>query len=261
MFLRPVIVGSVSLISFFGISNAKPLPVTSVQTNVTSQILPAAMQTTPLDHTAAFTIQAFSHNKWASHEPVTFYIGVMKPGSGIPPTTWISSRSRKARQYIVKASRFTNRFGQARLVLKGQSAQTMEMIAVKAGNFSSLDQTTNHALAALDAWWTTPSSTPHANFSDTITVRPFMTKTSKSAHPLRVVAKHDGKPVSGVTIDSYVNPGTSQASEITQTTNAQGAAQFSIPVTSSGAAVAVKSFGPSTSSPFAGGAIAYFAPK
>lgn len=261
MILRALVLATSSLIPYAGLAAAHPLPVTSVQTKVTARVLEATHHASSRHHLASFTIRAYSHNRPAAHEPVTFYIGVMKPGSGVPPTTWISSRSPQAKKYIVRSSRFTNHWGKAQLVLKGQTSQTMEMIAVKAGNFSSYDKTANRALAAMDAWWTTPSASPHANFADTVTVYPFMAHTSQSSNNLRVVTRHDGNVVSGVTIHNFVNPGTSQASSQTGMTNADGLANFSIPMGTNGSVVAVKSFGPMTSNPFAGGAIAYFAPK
>lgn len=228
----------------------------TIDSNVTSQVLPASGK----HNQASFELTAFSsHHQPASGQKVTFYIGVMAPGSGVPPTTWIPSSSTASKAYISHASRFTNRFGQAFLVLKGQSAQTMEMIAVKVGNFSSYNSTTNKANAALDAWWTTPSSTPGAVAHDAVTVRPFMTHTSKSSLNLEVYTTNQGRQIPGITIHDFIHPGSSTPTEVSQNTNQMGGTTFNIPVNSPGTLNVIKSFNPSSSSTFAGGQMAFLA--
>lgn len=90
----------------FGLgAHAKVGPVKTIKANITSQVLPASTR----HNKASFVISAFSsHHRVAPGEKVTFYIGVMAPGSGVPPTTWIPSNSKAAKSYISHASSFTN---------------------------------------------------------------------------------------------------------------------------------------------------------
>ena len=243
----------------FGLgAHYKPISVKTIDANITSQVLPASTKA----NKATFELTAFSgHHRVAVGQKVTFYIGIMAPGSGVPPTTWIPSNSKAAKAYIYHASKFTNRFGQASLVLKGQSNQTMEMIAVKVGNFSSYNATTNKASAALDAWWTTPSSTPGATAYNAVTVHPFMTHTSKSTLNLNISTTNLGRPVPGITIHDFVHPGSMTPTELSQNTNQMGKTTFNVPVSSPEVVNVIKSFDTASSSTFAGGQMSFLAVK
>lgn len=236
---------------------ATPLPVKVVDTKVSAEILPAASQSSSAHHKAVFVISAYSrHHKPVQHAPVVFYIGTMAPGSGIPPTSFVATNTSQAKSYVQYASAYTNRLGQAVLVLKGQKAQTMEMVGVKVGNFSSYNPSTNKLSAALDAWWTTPSSTPTAQSYDTLTINPFMIKAAKGPIKEQVVARHEGQFIAGVTLHAFVNAGTPQASEMTATTNSRGKGSFTLPEPTVATIVAIKSAAPNSTSPFTGGVVA-----
>ncbi|MDA8393442.1 MAG: hypothetical protein M0Z87_11750 [Actinomycetota bacterium] len=240
----------------------RPAPVKVVSADVTSQVLPAAGEKSAIRNKATFLLSATSSgHRPAAFEPVTFYIGLMAPGSGVAPTTWIPSSSPAAAPYIAYASRSTDRWGHAALVLKGQTAQTMEMVAVKVGNLSGYNPVTNKAAAALDAWWTTPQSSPTAHPYDTTTVFPFMRRTSKSSIPVHVYTRHAGMPVGGVTIRDTLDPTSPSPKLTTYTTNRWGAVSYSVPVSPAGAVNVVKTADPSNSGgPFTGGMMAAFVP-
>ena len=234
----------------------KPLPVKIVDTKTTAEMLPAASQSSSMHHQAVFVISAYaSQHRPVADAPVTFYIGNMTPGSGIPPTSFVATNTSQAQPYVKYASAYTNRLGQAVLVLKGQKAQTMEMVGVKVGNFSSYNPTTHKLSAALDAWWTTPSSTPTAPYYDTLTVNPFMIQSHKASIKDHVVARHEGKVVPGVTLHAFVNAGTPQASEMTTTTNSGGQASFTVPLVSQTTVVAIKSQAQNSTEAFTGGIV------
>ena len=240
----------------------RPAPVRIVNSDVTSQVLPAAGEKSATRNNARFYLSAKSYgHRPAAFEPVTFYIGIMAPGSGVPPTTWIPSNSPAAAPYVAYASRFTDRWGHAELVLKGQTAQTMEMVAVKVGNLSGYDPATNKAMSALDAWWTTPQSSPTAHPYDTTTVLPFMRMTSKPSIPVRVLTRHAGEAVGGIAIRDILDPASPSPTTTVHTTNRWGVASYSVPVSPSGAVNVVKTAEPSSpGGPFTGGMMAPFVP-
>lgn len=240
----------------------KPAPVRIVNADVTSQVLPAAGEKSAARNKATFLLAARSYgHRPAAFEPVTFYIGVMAPGSGVPPTTWIPSTSPAAAPYVAHASRFTDRWGRAELVLKGQTAQTMEMVAVKVGNLSGYDPATDMAMAALDAWWTTPQSSPTAHPYDTTTVFPFMRKTTRPSIRVHVLTRHAGVPVGGITIRDTLDPASPSPTLTSYTTNRWGVVSYSEPVSPAGAVNIVKTADPSNAGgPFTGGMMAPFVP-
>lgn len=249
-------------VSFGGSAHVAPVMVTGVNANVTSQVVPASHHASSDHHMSSFTITATgAHRRLAAREPVTFYIGVMAPGSGVPPTMWIPSNSPAAAPYIAYASRMTNPWGRATIVLKGQTAQTMEMVAVNVGTFQGYNPTTKMAMAALDSWWTTPTSTPTATAYDTVTATPFMVKTSKAMEHIHVVTRHDGRPVAGITIHDFVKTMSAAPTEVTQTTGMHGETTLNIPVTAPATINVIKSANPTTSDPFSGGIMALAAVK
>lgn len=240
----------------------RPAPVEVVNADVTSQVLPAAGEKSAVRNKATFLLSATSRgHRPAAFEPVTFYIGLMAPGSGAAPTTWIPSSSPAAAPYIAYASRSTDRRGHAELVLKGQTAQTMEMVAVKVGNLSGYNAVTNKVAAALDAWWTTPQSSPTAHPYDTTTVFPFMRRTFKSSLPVHVYARHAGLPVAGVAIRDTLDPASPATKPTTYITSRWGAVSFSVPNSSAGAVNVIKTAEMSNAGgPFTGGMMAAFVP-
>ncbi len=183
-------------------------------------------------HTASFLLTAWTKSgKPAAHQPVTFYIGTMMPLSGMPPAEWLASNTSAASSYIQSYSRETNSSGQAELVLSAQRAGTMEMVGTKIGDLSSYSQSAMAALGSLDAWWTTPATSPTAPVGDSVTVRPFLTKASRgSAIPITVTVDSPSGPVPDARVnfipkqDSSMMASMSNAGGYTVMTNQVGQA-------------------------------------
>ncbi|NMP24590.1 hypothetical protein [Sulfobacillus harzensis] len=153
-------------------------------------------------HTASFRLTAWTKNGHpAAHQPVTIYIGTMVPLSGMPPTRWLASSTSAAARYIRSYSHETNSRGQVRVVLSAQPAKTMEMVGVKIGNLSTYRPSTMAALGSLDAWWTTPTTSPTAPIGDSVTVRPFVTKASPGASiPISVTVNSSTGPIANARV-------------------------------------------------------------
>ncbi len=162
--------------------------VTSILVNKSGEVLQASHQPSSLHHEATFILTALSSNgKPAVHEPVNFFIGPMKPLSGIPPKAWYESGTSQSKSYIASASHITNSKGQATIVLYGQPADTMEMIGAQVGNLSSYDVKAMHSIAGLDAWWTSSAIKATAPIGNTITLNPWISVASgTSSQPITV---------------------------------------------------------------------------
>ncbi len=181
-------------------------------------------------HTVSFRLTAWTKNgKPAPHQPVTIYIGTMVPLSGMPPTSWLASNTSATARYIQSYSHETNRKGQAQVVLSAQAAKTMEMIAVKIGNLSTYRPSTMVALGTLDAWWTTPTTSPTAPIGDSVTVRPFAIKASPGASiPISVTVNSSGGPIAHAQVQfipkssSSMMKAMSNSGGYTRTTNRAG---------------------------------------
>lgn len=174
--------------------------VTTVDSSVTAQMLAAAPATASHRDEATFTLTAHTAaGKTAAGQPVTFWIGPMVPESGVHPAHWYRSGTQAAAPYIASFTSTTNAAGQATLLLLGQPAQTMEMVAVKIGDLTSFDSAAGHGLGLLDAWWTTASSTPTAPVGDQVQLSPFLAATRPGQSTLfRVrVTTAAGTPVAG----------------------------------------------------------------
>lgn len=151
----------------------------SIKVNKTAQMV---MQ----GKSATFTITALTKsNKPAVGQPVTFYIGPMVPLSNVPPSKWFSSGTTSAATYISSFSKTTNSSGQATLILKGQPIKTMEMIGLKVGSLSSY-VAGKGAIGSMDAWWTTPSTTPEISIGNYVRVTPFMTMANSATNSTTV---------------------------------------------------------------------------
>lgn len=184
--------------------------VTSIVADKTAQVLLASSSPSSTSHEATFVVTAYTRSgKPAAHKPVAFYIGPMVPLSNVPPSTWYKSGTSGASKYIASYSKMTNAQGQATVVLYGQPAKTMEMIGVSVGNLSSYSKKAMHAVGSLDAWWTTPSTTPGAPVGESVTVKPWVS-VEKPNHKitLQVTVSNQSGPVSGAGVDfSVKKPG------------------------------------------------------
>lgn len=109
---------------------------------------------------------------------------------------------------MASATTTTGATGEARIVLIGQPAKAMEMVAVHIGNLSSYDQALGHGIGLLDAWWTIPSATPTAPISDRVTVSPFLSATHPGQRTdFRVqVTNATGHPIVGAGVDWVPQP-------------------------------------------------------
>lgn len=165
--------------------------VASIVVNASAQVLQASSQPSSVHHEATFILTALmSNGQPAANQPVTFYIGPMKPLSGIPPKAWYLSGTSQSNPYIASASSMTNAKGQATVVLYGQPVNTMEMVGVKVGHLSSYDAKAMRSIAGLDAWWTSSGVKNAAPIGNTVTVNPWISTVSSSSSKHITVSVH-----------------------------------------------------------------------
>lgn len=149
--------------------------VTTVNVNKAALVLQGSKSAHSTSNEATFTITATGANgQPVANQPVTFYIGPMKPLSGVPPKAWYVSGTNASSAYIATYSKMTNAKGQATVVLYGQPADSMEMIGFRVGDVSSYDSKAKHAIGSMDAWWTSCTSHATAPIGDYVTVSPFL---------------------------------------------------------------------------------------
>lgn len=177
---------------------------------------------------ATFTITALSKSGApVPSAPVSFYLGTMVPLSGVGVKTWNKTGTTAAAPYVVSASSVTDANGKATLVLKGQPNDTMEMIGVSVGTLSTYSATKG-AIGSMDAWWTTPGSTPTAPVGDYVTVSPFATITTNASQNLTISVSSPQGQVSGATVSitpktaASTGMGGTPVSPMTYTTPATG---------------------------------------
>lgn len=189
-----------------------PPPVATVDTDTTAVMVTAASSDSSALHEATFTLTArTATGRPAVGEPVSFWVGPMTPLSGVSPAAWYQTGTAPARAYVVSASSRTDGAGQARIVLFGQPAGSMEMVAVRIGDLDSFDASLGRGEGLLDAWWTTPKSMPTAPVGDRVTVTPFLAAVRPGAATRFVVRVTDaaGKPVAGAGVELIAHPPTS----------------------------------------------------
>lgn len=226
-----------------GGSHRSSIPVTAVLSDVTAQMVTAATQGSSHSDEATFTLRALTASgQAAAGQPVSWWVGPMVPLSGVHPAHWFKAGTAAAKPYVASDTTTTDASGRARIVLLGQPAKTMEMVAVRVGDLSSFDQALGHGVGLLDAWWTTPSTTPTAPVGDRVTVSPFLAATHPGQRTVFHVHVTDasGAPIVGAGIDWVPQPagGTAMgssmgSSSMTSSTTARGAG------TSSSAAAAM----------------------
>ncbi|MDA8192933.1 MAG: hypothetical protein M0Z53_02880 [Thermaerobacter sp.] len=203
----------------------------SLAANKTAQIVQAGTA-------ATFVVTAVtSAGKPAVNQPVTFYIGPMVPLSGIPPKHWYASGTPQGNAYISSFTRMTNNSGQATLVLKAQPTKSMEMVGVRIGNLSSYSTSQGKALGSLDAWWTTPTTSPTAPVGDWVTLSPWVTNSpANQTVPLTVMVNSPTGPVAGATVSFAMKGGMGSTSRssmsssggVTRTTGSSGQVVYSV---------------------------------
>lgn len=216
-----------------------------VDSDVTAQMVAAAARPSAHANEATFTLRALTASgSPAAGEPVSWWVGPMVPLSGVHPAHWYEAGTSAAAPYVATATAKTNAAGQARIVLLGQPAKRMEMVAVRVGDLSSYDTALGRGLGLLDAWWTTPSTSPTAPVGDRVTVTPFLAQTRPGARTdFQVkVANAAGAPIVGAGVSwtpskvatgsgmgmgsSSTAMGSSMSAAPAATTNAAGTASF-----------------------------------
>lgn len=138
----------------------------------------------------------------------------MVPLSGVHPAHWFQAGTASTRTYVASATARTDASGEARIVLFGQPARAMEMVAVGVGDLDSYDQTLGRGVGLLDAWWTTPSTTPTAPVGDRVTLSPFLASIGpgqRAVFHVRV-ADASGTPIVGAGIDWVPQPAAGKTS-------------------------------------------------
>ncbi len=210
-----------------------------VDSDVTAQMVSAAPRGSSRSHEATFTLHALTTSgRVAAGQPVSWWVGPMVPLSGVHPAHWFKAGTAAAKPYVASAATTTDASGQARIVLLGQPAKAMEMVAVRVGDLSSYDQALGHGVGLLDAWWTTPLTTPTAPVGDRVTVSPFLAATHPGQRTVfhGHVADASGRPIAGAGIDWVPQPAGGTAamggssmgsSSMTSSTTAMGAATSS----------------------------------
>lgn len=174
--------------------------VSVVMVDKTAQTVQAAPTNFSAKDEATFVLTAkLSNGKPAANEPVAFYVGPMKPLSGVAPKAWYASGTKAGAHYIASYTAKTDADGQARVVLYGQRADSMEMVGVRVGNLDSYSVKAGKALGSLDAWWTTAKSRPTAPIGDYVRVTPFLASTSGMAKEKLTIGVFDGmgRPIPG----------------------------------------------------------------
>ncbi len=169
--------------------------VQEISSNKTAQVVEAGKS-------ATFVLKATtSTNKPAVKEPVTFYIGPMVPlGHGV--TNWYKSGTQGASGFITSYSKVTNSQGEASITLSPQPTKHMEMVGVQIGNFNTFSPSAMAGAGLLDAWWTTPSTSPMAPIGDYVKVTPFaVSASSGQKEPLRITAMSPKGPIAGASVD------------------------------------------------------------
>lgn len=192
-----------------GGSNRSLVPVAVVQSDVAAQMVTAAPRRSSRADEATFTLHAFTASgRPAAGQPVSWWVGPMMPLSGMHPAHWFKAGTAAAGPYVASAASTTDASGQARIVLLGQPAKDMEMVAVRVGALSSYDRALGHGIGLLDAWWTTPSTVPTAPVGDRVTVSPFLAATRPGQRTVfRVhVADASGSPIAGAGVDWVPQP-------------------------------------------------------
>ena len=169
--------------------------VEEISSNKTAQVIEAGQS-------ATFVLKATtSGQRPAAGQPVTFYIGPMVPlGHGV--TNWYKSGTPQAAGFIKSYSKVTNSQGQAMITLSPQPTKHMEMVAVKIGNFNTFNSSAMTGAGLLDAWWTTPSTSPMAPVGDYVQVSPFA-QAAKAGQKqvLTITAMSPNGPISGASVD------------------------------------------------------------
>jgi hypothetical protein len=183
----------------------------------------------------------------------------MVPLSGVHPAHWFEAGTAAARPYVAAASTRTDEAGRARIVLFGQPAGDMEMVAVRIGDLSSYDASAGRGVGLLDAWWTTPSSTPTAPVGDRVTLSPFLAATRPGQRTVFSVHVADtaGRPIAGAGVEWVPEPAGSAAmtgSGVGSTGMGSSAASMGSSTTSMGSSTT--SMGSSTTSMAAGSSMA-----
>lgn len=211
-------------------TTTKTVQVAELQTNKTAQMVEAGQQ-------ATFVVTATgSGGQPAAGQPVTVYIGPMVPlGAGV--SQWYTTGSAGISHYVSSYSKKTDSMGQATIVLAGQPVKTMEMVGIKVGSFSTFSPSAMKGAGLMDAWWTTPSTSPTAPVGDYVVVKPFAQDVpAGTAQPLLVSVMSPSGPVSGASVS--VTPKTggsssmgssssmSSAGGTTMTTNSQGQVSY-----------------------------------
>jgi len=179
-------------------------PVAVVDSNVTAQMVAAAPRASSRSDEATFTLHAYTaRGRPAVGEPVSWWIGPMVPLSGVHPAHWLQAGTAAAKTYVASATPRTDASGEARIVLFGQAAKTMEMVAVRVGDLDSYQQMLGRGVGLLDAWWTTPSTTPTASVGDRVTLSPFLASIRPGQRTVFHVhvADASGSPIVGAGID------------------------------------------------------------
>ncbi len=188
-------------------SHSTQATVQEISSNKTAQVVQAGKP-------ATFVIKATTSTKHpAAREPVTFYIGPMVPlGHGV--SHWYKSGTAHAARLIKTYSKMTNSQGEASLTLSPQPTKHMEMIAVKIGNFNTFSSSSMSGAGLLDAWWTTPSTSPMAPIGDYVKVQPFAVALKPGQkQALKITAMSPKGPISGAAVDIIPKaPGSSSSS-------------------------------------------------
>lgn len=185
---------------------SKTVQVAELQTNKTAQMVKAGQQ-------ATFVVTATgSGGQPAVGEPVTVYIGPMVAlGAGV--SQWYTTGAANTSRYVSSYSKKTNSMGQATIVLVGQPAKTMEMVGIKVGSFSTFSSSAMKRAGLMDAWWTTPSTSPTAPVGDYVVVKPFAKDVpAGTAQPLLISVMSPSGPVSGASVS--VTPKTGGSSSM-----------------------------------------------
>lgn len=180
-----------------------------VLSDVTAQMVTAAPQVSSHSDEATFTLHALTASgQAAAGQPVSWWVGPMVPLSGVHPAHWFEAGTAAAKPYVASAATTTDASGQARIVLFGQPAKAMEMVAVRVGDLNSYDMAAGHGVGLLDAWWTTPSTTPTAPVGDRVTVSPFLAATHPGERTVFQVHVTDasGDPIVGAGVDWVPQP-------------------------------------------------------
>jgi hypothetical protein len=190
-------------------------PVAVVDSNVTAQMLAAAPRSSSHSDEAAFTLRAYTAGgRPAADESVSWWVGPMAPLSGVHPAHWLQAGSASAATYVASASATTDASGEARIVLFGQPAKAMEMVAVRVGDLNSYDQSLGRGIGLLDAWWTTPSTTPTAPVGYRVTLSPFLAADGPGQRTVFHVhvADASGAPINGAGVNWVPQPAAGKAS-------------------------------------------------